>query len=332
VTKSIIRGALSALALAALAATPTFAASAAPAPGPLSIPPDQAVTFQVPASPNGFTRDWTFSYPGDNSNITVNAEVTGLDPSFQTAVGFKVFDVSHQSAPVETATLQSNQKQNDPQGIEFNYSSGTPGTVTVQLFSYAPSALTVSVSHGGLVSPNGGNGSVITPVTFVGPGGAAGPAAPPASGAPASSAPSASTVSGGASLASGATASLNVPASPNGYSKAWTFSYPGDNSTITFDAGVTNLDPSFATSVGFNVFDSQHQTSPVETATLQSNQRQNDPHGIQFVYSSGTVGTVTVQFFSYAPTPVMLTLSQGGLVSPSGVNGSTTTPVTLQAA
>jgi hypothetical protein len=328
VTKSLIAGALSAIAMAALATTPALAAS--PTGAAPSVPTGQTVTFNVPASPNGFTENWTFSYPGDNSNITVDAGVSGLDPSFLSAVGFNVFDVSHQTAPVEIATLQTNQKQNDPRGIELNYSSGTPGTVTLQFFSYVPAPLTISMTQSGLVSPNTGSGSAVAQVTLVGPGGTAAPSGQAPSSAPSSVAPASS--QGGPGLATGQTTSFNVPASPNGFNKSWTFTYPGDNSNIIFDAEVGGLDPSFGSAVGFNVFDSQHQSSPLEVATTQTNQKQNDPHGIEFVYSSGTPGTVTVQFFSYAPAPVTITLTQGGLTSSNTGSGSTTTPVTLHAA
>jgi hypothetical protein len=324
--RSLIPGALSALALAALAASPALAAG--PAPAVPSIPTGQTVSLDVPASPSGYTQSWTFPYPGDNSNLTVDAEVNGLDPSYQTAVGFNVFDVSHQTAPVEIANLQTNQKSNDPHGIEFNYSSGTQGTVTIQLFSYAPVPVSLNVSQSGLQSIN--SGTAPAAITLTGPGGAAAPApAAPAAPAPA---PVASPAAGGPGVASGQSLSLNVPASPGGYTKSWKFDYPGDNSTITFDAEVGGLDPSFQTAVGFNVYDSQNAGTPVEIATLASNGRSNDPHGIEFVYSSGTAGSVTVQFFSYAPAPVTLNLTQGGLVSPSTAQGNTITPVTLQAA
>lgn len=309
-------------------------ASPALAAGSGSISTGQTTTFKVPSSPNGFSQVWSFNYPGDNSNLTVDAELGGYDPSFASAIGFNVFDSQHQGTPLETATTQSNQKTNDPQGIEFNYSSGTPGPVSVQFFSYAPTPLTVSMTQGGLVSNNSGSGSTQTPISLEPQGtppvavtsGPAAPAPPPTSAAQAPA-------SGGSGLASGQTATFNVPASPNGFTKSWTFSYPGDNSSIIFDSEIGGYDPSFATAVGYNVYDSQHQGTPLEIATTQSNQKTNDPKGIEFVYSSGLPATVTVQFFSYAPAGLNVTLTQGGLISsasssPNGV--STVTPVTLQ--
>ena len=82
-----------------------------------------------------------------------------------------------------------------------------------------------------------------------------------------------------------------------------------------------------ALACNLNVFDAQHQASPVEVADTKSDQKPNDPHGIEFNYSSGTAGTVSVQFFSYAPSAVSVSLTDGGLVSTSGA----TTPLTLSA-
>jgi hypothetical protein len=173
------------LAVAAPAVTPALAA------GPASVATGQTMTFDVPSSPNGFSQTWTLNYPGDNSNLTVDAELGGYDPSFASAIGFNVFDSQHQSAPVEIATTQSNMKTNDPKGIEFNYSSGsagpvsitndphgiefvyssgTPGTVIVQFWSYAPAALTMTLTQSGFIqsNPGAGNAPAITPVTLQG--------------------------------------------------------------------------------------------------------------------------------------------------------------------
>jgi hypothetical protein len=324
--RPILGALLGALTAGAFAVTPALAAEAG------SVTTGQTTTFNVPASPNGFSQSWSFTYPGDSSNLTVDAELGGYDPSFATAIGFKVFDSQHQVGPVETATTQSNMKTNDAHGIEFNYSAGTPGPVTIQFFSYAPIPLQVTLTQSGLVGLNSGSGNTVTPITLQAPGGSGGaPAA--ASGASSPAAPGATTPApapAGAGLATGQTATFNVPASPNGFSKVWTFSYPGDNSNIIFDSDIGGYDPSFATAIGYKVFDAQHQAAPLETATTQSNQRHEDPHGIEFVYSSGTPGTVTIQFFSYAPAAVDMTLTQSGLIGANTGNGSTVTPVTLQ--
>ena len=318
------------LTAAAVAATPAAGA------GPASVTTGQTMTFDVPSSPNGFSQTWTLNYPGDNSNLTIDAELGGYDPSFASAIGFNVFDSQHQAAPLEIATTQSNMKTNDPKGIEFNYSSGTAGAVNFQFFSYASIPLSVSLSQSGLVSINGGNGSTVAPVTLQAQGVAAAAAPAPAALAPTGAkapAPAAPAPSGTASdLTTGQTLTFNAPASPNGFTKQWTFSYPGDNSNIIFDAEIGGYDPSFATAIGFNVFDSQHQAAPLEVATTQSNMKNLDPHGIEFVYSSGTAGTVIVQYYSYAPAAVTMTLTQSGLIqnAPGAGNTPAVTSVTLQ--
>lgn len=152
------------LTVAAVAATPAEAA------GPASVTTGQTMTFDVPSSPNGFSQTWTLNYPGDNSNLTVDAELGGFDPSFASAIGFNVFDSQHQAAPLEVATTQSNMKNLDPHGIEFVYSAGTPGTVIVQYYSYAPAAVTMTLTQSGFIqnAPGAGNAPAVTSVTLQG--------------------------------------------------------------------------------------------------------------------------------------------------------------------
>ncbi len=302
------------LAAAALLAAPALNAAAAG--GAAAIPSNQPVTVNLPGNAAGSSQIWTFSYPGDNSNITFDADFDPFDTTFSSAVGFNVWDAQHLpgSAPVEVATVQSNGRQNDPHGIEFNYSSGASGDVVVQLFSYMPNATNATITQGGLVSSVNG---AVTPVTLQPQEGSATTTAAAAPAAAPGNEPA---------IVTGKLASFSVPASPNGFSSMWTFDYPGDNSNITFDADMNGLDPSFATAVGFNVFDAQHQTSPVEIATNQSNEKPLDPHGIEFNYSSGTQGPVTVQFFSYVPAALTVDFTNGGLVNPSS---GAATPVTL---
>jgi len=129
----------------------------------------------------------------------------------------------------------------------------------------------------------------------------------------------------------GQTASVVVPPAS---SVTYTFNYPGDNSDITFTAQLSPVDPSTVSAIGFNVYDTTKQSNPpipAEIATIKSNGVSSDPHSMQFNYSSGTPGPVTLQLFNYAPGPVTFNLSDSGLViSTSG--GSVTTPVTLQLA
>lgn len=314
---TIPRAVAGGVAAAALLITPALAATP-----DQSVPTGQALTFQAPASPNGFYQTWTFNYPGDNSNITVDAELGGFDPSQAGGVGFNVSDAQHPGQVVEIANTQTDQKQNDPQGIEFNYSSGFAGPVNFQFYSLSRTPITVTLTQSGLVPAGGGLAVPVTltvqgtptttPVTAPAPAASA----PPAQGAPAPA---------GSTVAAGQPANFAVASKPGGSFKTITFNYPGDNSNITFDAELPNFDVTQQGAVGFNVFDSQHQTSPVEIATTLSNQRSNDPHGIEFNYSSGTAGTVIVQVFNYSPQSVDVTLTNSGLVTTNGA----ATPVSL---
>jgi hypothetical protein len=313
----------------------------------------------VTVSPNSAV-SYQFTYPGNNSNITVTAQLPGVDPTTATAVGFNVFDSTVQSsnppAHVETATIQSNQLNSDPHSLQFNYSSGTAGPVTLQLFNYTPKSTVISLNDSGLVIGASNTAPAVTPVTLqlvsgatptTGGAPAASPSAP-TSAAPTNAAP---TNAGGnptsipscqyttdtthsfAFCSTGQMASVTVPA--NG-TVNYRFTYPGDNSNITVTAQIPSADPTNATAMGFNVFDSTLQASnppsPVETATVLSNQLNSDPHMLQFNYSSGTAGPVTLQLFNYTAKPAVISLNDSGLVIGSSNTAANVTPVTLQLA
>jgi hypothetical protein len=297
------------------------------------------------------TVSYKFNYPGDSSTITFTATANPIDPSVASAIGVNVYDTASAATPpvpVEIATTLSNQANSDPHQMQFNYSSGTSGPVTLQLFNYSPNPVTFALNDSGLVASSSA-GSVTTPVTLELASGAA-PAAPAPSTPAAAPQPSRAPAAGGTNPATipscqyttdsthalpfcstGQVANITVPS--NG-SVLYTFGYPGDNSNITFTATINPIDPAAPTSVGFNVFDTTSQAKPpvpVEVVTIESNQANSDPHQMQFNYSSGTQGTVTLQLFNYLSSPVTFALSDSGLVSSTSA-GSTTTPVTLQRA
>ncbi|MFI5267753.1 MAG: hypothetical protein ACHQ7M_10295, partial [Chloroflexota bacterium] len=123
----------------------------------------------------------------------------------------------------------------------------------------------------------------------------------------------------------------SIPLASNA-TTSYTFNYPGDNSNITFTAMLSPVDSTTTSATGFNVYDNTSKAvppPPVEIATIASNELNSDPHSLQFNYSSGTLGPVTLQLFNYTPNTVTFNLNDSGLVASSGA-GSTTTPVTLQ--
>ena len=101
---------------------------------------------------------FTLNYPGDNTNVTIDAQLSGsgLNPINSAAVGFNVWDSTNTVAPIETANLLTNQKNSMPGMLEFNYSSGTAGLVTIELFNWAqvPVSGTVSVMAVRRVEPS----------------------------------------------------------------------------------------------------------------------------------------------------------------------------------
>jgi hypothetical protein len=308
-------------------------------------------TADVPVPSNAITT-YTFAYPGDNSNITFTATLTPIDPTTVNGAGFTVFDTNSKATPpppVEVVTISSNELNRDPHALQFNYSSGTPGPVTIQLFNYTPNTVTFSLNDSGFVS-NSSSGSVTTPVTMQlgsAPPSATGPA--PASPAPAVpvAAPAAPSTAGGApatiqscqytsdnthSYPYCSTGQLaNVPVASNAI-VTYKFNYPGDNSNITFSAFLSPVDSTTMNAMGFNVYDTLSKATPpppVEIATISSNELNKDPHAMQFNYSSGTPGPVTLQLFNYSPHTVTFSLNDSGLVTTSS-SGSVVTPVTLQ--
>ena len=309
---------------------------------PITVPSNGAVNYQ-------------FSYPGNNSDITFTAQLPDVNPTNATAIGFNVFDTTQQSsnppAPVETATVLTDQLNSDPHSVQFNYSSGTAGPVTVQLFNYTPQATTVSLNDSGLTLGSANQAPSVTAVTLQLISGAK--PAPVAAGAPAGpgqSTPAAPANPNGnpTTIAScqyttdtthsypfcstGQFTNVTVPS--NG-TVSYKLNYPGDNSTLTVTAQIPGADPTNGTAMGFNVYDNTAQAnnppSPVETATIQSNELNSDPHSIQFNYSSGTAGPVTLQLFNYTSKPQVISFNDSGLtVAGSATAPPSTTAVTLQ--
>ncbi len=317
--KRTLAGAAAGLLLLAAMALPAAADGRAPG----SLQAGQAMTFDVPASPGGWYASWSFAYSGDGSAITFDAELEGWDASYAGAAGFNVLDSQHPVSPLWIATTKTSQRPNDPRGIEFNYSSGTAGSVTVQFFSFVPKPLSVSITQGGLISTAGAQNPITVQLLGAPSGSTATVPSSPPPGPPSPSA--AAAASSQLVVPTGQQGHLTAPANV-GVAQAWTFYYPGDESNVTFDAELGGLDALQAPGVGFNIFDVQHQSPPVFTATLQSAQRRGDPNGLEFNYSSGFAGTVTLQFFNYGSNPIDLTLSQTGLTAPGGAN----VPITLQ--
>jgi hypothetical protein len=124
----------------------------------LPITTGKPATYTASPATNGFVQSWTFEYPGNKSKFVVDAELTGLDPVFSKAVGFKVFDKQHATIPVQTVSPSGK----DSHKIQFDYHSATPGPVTIQFFSYQPTSLNVTVAQSGLISSDGS----VTPVTL----------------------------------------------------------------------------------------------------------------------------------------------------------------------
>ncbi|HLG72007.1 MAG TPA: hypothetical protein VK009_16435 [Chloroflexota bacterium] len=368
---SLVIGASGALAQSA----PTSSAPASSAPTgspPGSIPSCQFTsdnTHPLPYCSTGQTSSipvasqqivtYSFNYPGDNSNITFWASVDPINPTVASAIGVNVFDTTSKATPpppVEIVTTLSNQANRDPHQMQWNYSSGTSGPVTLQFFNYSPNTVTFTMNDSGMVL-NSGSTTTTSPLTLTlgstpsanpapgsspaaipaPPGGSAAPAPAPAQGA--NGDPSTITSCQFTSdnthplpfCSTGQTSNITVPA---GGTVTYKFNYPGDNSNVTFFANVDQVNSIDASAIGVNVFDTTSKATPpppVEVVTTLSNQANRDPHQMQWNYSSGTSGPVTLQFFNYSPNPVTFAFNDSGMVLSTG-SSTTTTPMTLSLA
>jgi hypothetical protein len=124
-----------ALALAAIAAPAALADSASTQ----TIAAGQTAPFSLPAGNGGCdgAQLFTLSYPGDSSNLTIDAQFAIQDSTIASALGFNVWDSSGSMIPNESVTLANSLKTSATNTLEFNYSSGTPGRVTIELFNWA---------------------------------------------------------------------------------------------------------------------------------------------------------------------------------------------------
>jgi hypothetical protein len=112
------------------------------------------------------SQTFKFSYPGDNSTVTIDAQFDGLNPSNMGSAGMNVWDSSSSTAPVSTATSLSNQKNSVPGSVEVIYQRPLGGPVTIELFNWSQTPLTGNVTVVSLAS----NGAPLTLVGAKSPG------------------------------------------------------------------------------------------------------------------------------------------------------------------
>ena len=123
-------------------------AGVAPTLTPQLLPVNQALSVSLPAGTSTCDTSQTFSfnYPGDNSTVTIDAQLNGLDPSNSANAGLNVWDSTSSSAPVQTATTRTNQKNSVPGSIELTYARGIAGRVTIELYNWTGLNLTGTVT------------------------------------------------------------------------------------------------------------------------------------------------------------------------------------------
>ncbi|MFI5266589.1 MAG: hypothetical protein ACHQ7M_04345 [Chloroflexota bacterium] len=253
----------------------------------------------------------SLAYPGDGSNLVVDATMTNLVGGDTSSVGLQVFDVANGSNVVETANLGNNEAHSNPSQIEVAYSSATGGTVQLRPFNVSPNQVCFTVSPVQL--PNG-----VSSITMNG-GGTVGSTTPSSASPRPSTAAAPLPSTPVSSKSAGIGQSLSFCLAPNASTAPTiSLSYPGDNSDIVIKSSITGQPLEAPTSVGFNVFDAGSATTPVEIANLANNQFNGDPHLIQFAYGSATGGPLQIRPFNGSPNQVCFNVTP--IQMPSGVS------------
>jgi hypothetical protein len=116
---------------------------------PLALTKGQSIQVNLPAGTATCDTSQTFKfrYPGDNSTVTIDAQLDGLNPSDAGNAGLHLWDSTSASAPVITATPLTNQKNSHLGSIELTYQRPIAGPVTIELYNWtrAPLSGTVTV-------------------------------------------------------------------------------------------------------------------------------------------------------------------------------------------
>ncbi|MBV9121015.1 MAG: hypothetical protein JOZ39_09930, partial [Chloroflexi bacterium] len=88
----------------------------------------------------------TMAYAGDNSSVVLAATVSGVSPNDQTRAGFNVYSPATGSNPAETATLASNEANNNPAQMQFAFAGSSPGPLRFRPFNYTANSACFSVT------------------------------------------------------------------------------------------------------------------------------------------------------------------------------------------
>ena len=142
---------------------PVIVPTAAPAPPapvptatPITLSTGESMPLDLPAGTSNCNTSETFkfNYPGDNSMVTVDAQFDGLTPANLGSAGINLWDSSSSTAPVQTATSLTNQKNSVPGSVELTYARLLSGPVTIELYNWSQTPLTGNVTVVTLASNN----------------------------------------------------------------------------------------------------------------------------------------------------------------------------------
>ena len=218
----------------------------------------------LPGSRAGSFDDYVLAYPGGMAEVAVRVTFADLDPSFRNAVGFNVYggDAFDRG--------QGEEKENGAY-LEFSHQAEDPATLAVQVFNYSDRTVAYTIEVIGLAD--------VEPVAEEPVVETAAPEAPEVDDA---------VVDEPAAPLSGL-----LVGSPAGTFGMHTFSYPGDGSDLTVTMTAPPLDPSFAGTTGFKIYDPAGHL--VSEGTLRASRWERDA-----TLSSDVAGEYLVLVYNYA--------------------------------
>jgi hypothetical protein len=217
----------------------------------------------LPGSRAGSFDDYVLAYPGGMAEVAVRVTFMGIDPSFGSAVGFNVYGG-------DAFDRGRGEEKEDGAYLEFSHQAEDPATLAVQVFNYSDHTVAYTIEVIGLADVEPVDGEPVVE--------AAAPEAP---------------------VVDDAVEEPVVPlsgllvGSPAGTFGMHTFSYPGDESDLTVTMTAPPLDPSFAGTTGFKIYDPAGHL--VAEGTLRATLWERDA-----TLSSDVAGEYLVLVYNYA--------------------------------
>jgi hypothetical protein len=293
----LIRGA----AVLGIAAVMTFSPSLASANHP-NDRPERAVVLSGTVSGNvdavpptlkvGKQAYLRFEYPGDNSKVMIQVDITPGDPGAAGNAGFHVY------GPTNGKLYATGGQTGKRPSHEVELASAEAGTYLVEIFNanvnpihYAASAIGLPPQVVPTMAP------AVEAVEFV-----VAPTPPPV--------PIGQNTSAELATVLDASLAATLAGNPSGSFHYYRFDYAGDGSPVQIDLDVTPSDAQTAQTAGFVIYG----PTAGREYTRGGYQGKSPTHSTTLI--TNEAGTYLVQLFNYGPAPIQYHLSASGLPVP----------------